>query len=87
MQKSNIIAGPKDLQEIPYDEELKELLLGAAHIGDISEDETFISYTSIVIAMLWSNDETSKWFHEFCERNNVNTSLIYKRVTPCSRSL
>lgn len=30
----------------------------AAHIGDISGDQVFVGYASIVIAMLWVNEST-----------------------------
>ena len=71
---------PKDIQPTleHFDEELTRLVGLAAYIGDASGDQTPISYTSLVIAMLWSDDPTSKWFQEYVQNHNVAADKIYR---------
>jgi hypothetical protein len=59
------------------DVELQKVLSIACHVGAMSGDEVFLSYTSLLIGLLWSDDPTSKWIQERLEPLGVRTSSIY----------
>ncbi len=60
-----------------FDGELRLLISMAAHIGNISGDQTPVSYSSLLIALLWSDDSTSSWFQKFSEQHGVSQNDIY----------
>lgn len=59
------------------DVELQKVLNIARHVGAMSGDEVYLSYTSLLIGLLWSDDSTSKWIQEKLEPLGVRTSSIY----------
>lgn len=60
-----------------FDEDLTRLVALAAYIGDTSGDQTPVSYSSLMIALLWNNDPDSTWFQGYVKRSDVATDSIY----------
>lgn len=61
-----------------FDDEMIRLIGLAAYIGDASGDQTPVSYSSLMIALLWSDDPTSKWFQDYAIRQKIATNTLYK---------
>ena len=59
------------------DVELQKVLNIARHVGAMSGDEVNLSYTSLLIGLLWSDDPTSRWIQAQLEPLGVRTSAIY----------
>jgi len=59
------------------DKELEKVLNIARHVGALSGDAVNLSYTSILIGFLWSDDATSVWIQERAKSLDVQTSAIY----------
>jgi hypothetical protein len=59
------------------DKELEKVLNIARHIGATSGDQVNLSYTSILIGLLWSDDATSAWIQERVQSLAVRTTAIY----------
>lgn len=81
---------PPELRELleRFDDELSQLVQNAVYIGDHSGDQTFISYSSLMIALLWGEDPTSKWLQAFVSESQIDVSKIleHRGVTEESRS-
>ena len=60
------------------DAELKKVLDIAAYVGAVSEDEVNVSYTSLLIGMLWSDDPTSVWLQNESKERGVRVQAIYR---------
>lgn len=61
-----------------FDDEMIYLVGLAAYIGDASGDQTPVSYSSLMISLLWSEDPTSIWFQNFADSNKVAIQTIYR---------
>lgn len=60
------------------DPELEKILRLAAHVGDVSKDDVHVSYTSLLIALLWSDDPTSRWLQSRAEQEDVRVDEILR---------
>ncbi|OHX37709.1 hypothetical protein BJL95_07870 [Methylomonas sp. LWB] len=69
------------------DSELQKALEIAAHIGDVSEDDANISYTSLLIGLLWNGDALSVWLQAQIQRGGVAVENLYRqrRLTEAQR--
>jgi hypothetical protein len=61
------------------DSELQKVLDIAAYVGDVGQDEVNVSYTSLLIGLMWSDDATSKWLQQQQKLLGVKTQAIYGR--------
>lgn len=59
--------------------DLTKILTIAAHVGDLGGDEVDISYTSLLIGFLWSDDPTSMWLQTQAQQLGVRLDEIYGR--------
>src|SRR5262245_36181988 len=64
---------------IAADLALTKIIEIAAHVGDISRDEVNVSYTSLLIGMLWSDDPTSLWLQAEVQQHGVRLDAIYSQ--------
>jgi hypothetical protein len=62
---------------IAADVELTKVIDIAAHVGDISRDDVNVSYTSLLIGLLWSDDPTSLWLQPQVPQHTVKLDAIY----------
>jgi len=62
---------------INADSELQRVLDIASQVGTASKDEVDISYTSLLIGLLWSSDLTSTWIQGKLDELGVRKSAIY----------
>lgn len=71
---------PKDLDAVVHqvDQELGNVIAIAAYVGDVSGDATYVSYTSLMIALLWSDDASSQWLRAFVAERNIGTDGILR---------
>jgi hypothetical protein len=60
------------------DPELAKVLEIAAHVGDVSKDDVNVSYTSLLIGVLWSDDPTSEWWQEQIQPLGARVDEIYR---------
>src|ERR1051326_7460067 len=60
------------------DFELQKVIDIAAHIGDTSGDDVNVSYTSLMLGMLWSDDQTSRWLQSHLAELGVPLDGIYR---------
>jgi len=61
------------------DSELQKVLEIAAYVGDVGQDEVNVSYTSLLIGLMWSDDATSRWLQQQQTLLGVKTPAIYGR--------
>jgi KAP-like P-loop domain-containing protein len=61
------------------DPELDALTRLAAWIGSASEDDTFCSFTSLLIALLFGDHEIASWLRDFAKQSEVDIGAILKR--------
>jgi hypothetical protein len=61
---------------IAADVELTKVIDIAAHVGDISRDDVNVSYTSLLIGLLWSDDPTSQWLQAQVPQHTVRLDAI-----------
>ena len=61
------------------DTELQKVLDIAAWVGDIGQDEVNVSYTSLMIGLMWSDDATSQWLQQEQKQLGVKIGAIYGR--------
>ena len=82
MRKKN---GPSWQRRVPdnmqglverFDAELDHVMGIAAYAGDAGLDQTPVSYSSLMIAFLWSDDPTSLWLQAFIDSHNISTRRI-----------
>jgi KAP family P-loop domain len=66
-----------ELLSVPADAELQKVLDVAAHVGEVGNDEVNISYTSLLIGLLWSDDATSRWLQNQQSQLGVDLEAIY----------
>jgi hypothetical protein len=59
------------------DTELQKVLDIAAWVGDIGQDDVNVSYTSMMIGLMWSDDATSQWLQQQQKQVGVNIGAIY----------
>lgn len=59
------------------DSELQKVIDIAAHIGYTSGDDVNVSYTSLMLAMLWSDDQTSRWLQSKITELGASLDGIY----------
>ena len=59
--------------------DLTKILTIAGHVGDLGGDEVDISYTSLLIGLLWSDDPTSLWLQTQAQQLGVRLDEIYGR--------
>jgi len=57
--------------------DLTKILTIAAHVGDLGGDEVDVSYTSLLIGFLWSDDPTSLWLQAQAQKFGVRLDEIY----------
>ena len=69
---------------IAADDELRAVLETAARIGVLSGDEVLVSYTSLFLAMLQSEDKTSRWLAAGMGERKLEPAPIYRqrRIEP-----
>jgi hypothetical protein len=72
--------------QIAVDTELAKVCDIAAHVGDMSGDDVNISYTSLLIGLLWSDDSTSKWLQAEQQRHGIRVDDIYANRNHPERS-
>jgi len=72
-----ILTSPLTSLGIAADPELTKVVDIAAHVGDISGDEVNVSYTSLLIGLLWSDDPTSKWLQAQAPHHGIRIDDIY----------
>jgi hypothetical protein len=65
------------LPDIVRDEALERVLMIAALIGDEAKDEVNISYTSLLIGLLWSGDIVSGWLEEQSVSLKADLKAVY----------
>jgi len=70
--------GMPELGMIP-DSDLQKVLDIAAYIGEIGQDEVNVSYTSLLIGLMWSGDPISHWLQKQQKELSVKTEAIYGR--------
>ena len=68
--------GVAELGIIP-DSELQKVLDIAAYVGEVGQDDVNVSYTSLLIGLMWSDDATSRWLQQHQEQLGVKTQRIY----------
>lgn len=80
---------PHWLAELGFvaDPDLQNALEIAAHVGEISEDDANISYTSLLIGLLWNGDAVSVWLEAQIQRIGVPVENLYRqrRLTEAQR--
>jgi len=62
---------------IAADPELARVIDIAGHVGDVSGDEVNVSYTSLLIGLLWGEDPTSRWLQAQVQPRGARTDDIY----------
>jgi hypothetical protein len=76
----NTATGPRALPPEPnwvrYDPELERLCRIAASVG--ATQAAPISYTALVIAFLFGNDQVSEWFQSYVRRPEIHLDEIYR---------
>lgn len=60
------------------DPELAKVLAIAAHVGALSGDDVNVSYTSLLVGLLWADNLTSRWLQERSEKEDVRLEQIYR---------
>jgi hypothetical protein len=60
------------------DAELQKVLNIAAQVGDEIGDQVNVSYTSLLIGLLWSDDPTSLWLQRLASEQGVRVSEIFR---------
>lgn len=75
------------IPDVNADLELEKVLSIARRIGEMSGDEVNISYTSLLIGLMWSDDPTSIWIQQRLKSLGVRTDAIYanRKVTESVR--
>jgi hypothetical protein len=71
---------------IAADLELAKVVDIAGHVGDISGDDVNVSYTSLLIGLLWSDDPTSQWLQTQVQQHSVRIDEIYSHRNHPERS-
>src|SRR5260370_41793196 len=71
---------------IAADLELTKVVDIAGHVGDISGDDVNVSYTSLLIGLLWSDDPTSQWLQTQLQQHSVRIDEIYSHRNHPERS-
>lgn len=61
-----------------FDDELANVVSLSAKVGAAAHDATPISYTSLLIALLWADDPTSRWFQAFAWEHEVPIEQIFR---------
>ncbi len=62
----------------PLDQEAGEIWTLAAWIGKLSSDDALRSFTTLLIALLRSPNDLSRWFRRYCELRRIDVSAIYE---------
>ncbi len=70
-------ASSVQFEGIQADPELQKVLAIASHVGVAGNGEVNVSYTSLLIALLWSDDPTSKWIQSQLDELGVRKTAIY----------
>ena len=60
-----------------YDSELDSLCRLAAWIGARAQDQAPVSFSTLLIALLVSQDATSKWFRHYVDTSKINRVAIF----------
>ena len=62
----------------PMDSGAAEIWSLAAWIGKLSSDDSLRSFTSLLIALLRSQNDLSKWFNRYCALRRIDVAGIYQ---------